>query len=77
MQVEHLIELEESVPVWVLRRLRIKEHVEYPNKPKTLWIKLWNMFCSLGTTNDNSNDYHHRVPIMLTQLKGKITDNEE
>lgn len=35
------------------------------------------MFCSLGTAKENADDYHHRIPVMLTQLKGKITDNED
>ncbi|XP_031565445.1 transient receptor potential cation channel subfamily A member 1-like [Actinia tenebrosa] len=76
MQIEHLIELEESLPMWILRRLRIKEHVEYPNQPKGLVTKLWDAFCSLGIPKEDSSDYHHRIPMMLTQINDKITTNE-
>ena len=40
MKVTLLLELEESLPKWLLRRLHVKEQVVFPNKPKSTWTKV-------------------------------------
>lgn len=67
IQVEHLIELEESLPMWVLRRVRIKQHVEYPNQPKTLLTKVTMSFGGDCNDGPGSND----MMMMMTRMMMK------
>lgn len=77
IQVEHLIELEESLPMWVLRRVRIKQHVEYPNQPKTLLTKVTMSFGGDCNDGPGSNDMMMMmmtrmmmvIPVMMMMMK--------
>lgn len=76
VQVELLLELEESLPKWLLRRLTVKEHTEYPNHPKTIWTKMWMLFCDLGRVQGNEYDQGDPVSVTLSQLNDKVDELE-
>ena len=42
-QVELLLEIEESLPSFILKRVQVDEHVEYPNRKPTLRTKVRNL----------------------------------
>ncbi|RMX40138.1 hypothetical protein pdam_00002233 [Pocillopora damicornis] len=76
VQVALLLELEESLPKWLLRRLTVKEHAEYPNHLKTIWTKMWMLFCDLGRVQGNEYDQGNHVSVTLSQLKDKVDEQE-
>ncbi|XP_015766930.1 PREDICTED: transient receptor potential cation channel subfamily A member 1-like [Acropora digitifera] len=46
-QVEHLSQLERAIPNFILKKVQVTEHVEYPNKPKNLKTKIRDMLVKL------------------------------
>lgn len=53
--------------MWVLRRVRIKQHVEYPNQPKTLLTKVTMSFGGDCNDGPGSND----MMMMMTRMMMK------
>jgi len=50
--VEHLSQLERAIPNFILKKVQVTEHVEYPNKPKNLKTKVstWVRWRASGST---------------------------
>ncbi|CAH3024857.1 unnamed protein product, partial [Porites evermanni] len=47
MQVELLLEIEESLPKWILRRVQVDKHEEFPNRSSKLQTKVRNSITKL------------------------------
>ena len=39
-QVQLLLDIERSMPMWILKRVQVQGYSEYPNHPKTLKTKV-------------------------------------
>ncbi|KAJ7352740.1 Transient receptor putative cation channel sub A member 1 [Desmophyllum pertusum] len=76
VQVELLLALEESLPKWLLRRLKVKEHTEYPNHKKSIWTKMWMIFCDLGRAHGDGFDQSDQVSVTLSQLKDRVDEQD-
>ena len=47
-KVELLLEIEESLPKWILRRVQVDKHEEFPNRSSKLQTKVRNSITKLS-----------------------------
>ncbi|XP_015755675.1 PREDICTED: uncharacterized protein LOC107335200 [Acropora digitifera] len=74
MQVELLLEIEESLPKWILRRVQVDKYEEFPNRRSNLGTKVYEMIIGLGKAESTEDD--DALPPGMTQILEKIAEQE-
>jgi len=74
MQVELLLEIEESLPQWILRRVQVDKHEEFPNRKSKLSTKIYEKFIGFGKAESMGDD--DGVPPAMAQIIDKIFEQE-
>ncbi|XP_031575301.1 transient receptor potential cation channel subfamily A member 1-like [Actinia tenebrosa] len=75
MQVELLIEVEESLPSFILRRVQVSEHVAYPNRKSPLKARVLDTIQGFGEP-EKTEDEDSNLPPALAQIVDRIEDHE-
>ncbi|CAH3036391.1 unnamed protein product, partial [Porites lobata] len=74
MQVELLLEIEESLPQWILRRVQVDKHEEFPNRSSKLQTKIYEKFIGFGKAESMGDD--DGVPPALAQIINKVLEQD-
>ncbi|CAH3024860.1 unnamed protein product [Porites evermanni] len=74
MQVELLLEIEESLPKWILRRVQVDKHEEFPNRSSKLQTKIYEKFIGFGKAESMGDD--DGVPPALAQIIDKVLEQD-
>lgn len=74
MQVELLLEIEESLPKWILRRVQVDKYEEFPNRRSNLGTKVYDMIIGLGKAESMEDD--DALSPGMTQILEKIAEQE-
>ncbi|XP_068676235.1 transient receptor potential cation channel subfamily A member 1-like isoform X4 [Montipora foliosa] len=74
MQVELLLEIEESLPQWILRRVQVDKHEEFPNRSSKLQTKIYEMIIGFGKAESMGDD--NALPPAVTQIIEKVAEQE-
>lgn len=74
MQVELLLELEESLPQWILRRVQIDKYEEFPNRKSKLQTRLYEKIIGFGKTESKGED--DGVPPAMAQIIDKMMEQD-
>lgn len=74
MQVELLLEIEESLPKWILRRVQVDKYEEFPNRRSNLGTKVFETIIGIGKAESIEDD--DAFPLGMTQILEKIEEQE-
>lgn len=68
------MEIEESLPKWILRRVQVNKYEEFPNRRSNLGTKVYEMIIGLGKAESMEDD--DALPPGMTQVLEKIAEQE-
>ncbi|XP_032219687.2 transient receptor potential cation channel subfamily A member 1 isoform X2 [Nematostella vectensis] len=74
MQVELLLELESSLPSFIMRRVQVTEHIEYPNRKVPLRTRLYDKIQGFGQPENGEDE--DELPPALAQIVDKMEDQQ-
>ncbi|XP_068726064.1 transient receptor potential cation channel subfamily A member 1-like [Montipora capricornis] len=74
MQVELLLEIEGTLPQWILRRVQVDKHEEFPNRSSKLRTKIYEMIVGFGKAESMGGD--DELPSAMTQIIEKVAKQE-
>jgi len=74
MQVELLLEIEESLPQWILRRVQVDKYEEFPNRKSKLQTKLYEKFIGFGKAETKADD--DSIPPVMGHIIDKMMEQD-
>ncbi|RMX38686.1 hypothetical protein pdam_00005931 [Pocillopora damicornis] len=74
MQVELLLELEESLPQWILKRMQIDKYEEFPNRKSKLQTRLYEKIIGFGKAESKGED--DGVPPAMAQIIDRVMEQD-
>ncbi|CAH3132963.1 unnamed protein product, partial [Pocillopora meandrina] len=74
LQVELLLELEESLPQWISKRVQIGKYEEFPNRKSKLQTRLYEKIIGFGKAESKGED--DGVPPAMAQIIGRMMEQD-
>ncbi|XP_073259061.1 transient receptor potential cation channel subfamily A member 1-like [Porites lutea] len=77
LQVQLLLDIERSMPMWILKRVQVQGYSEYPNHPKTLKTKLADLFISFGKPETEIVEEEEELSPGMVQVIERLEQQEK
>lgn len=77
LQVQLLLDIENSMPMFILKHVQVPSYSEYPNHPKTLKQKLVDALISFGKPESTEVEEEKELSPGMVQIIGKLNEQEQ
>lgn len=77
LQVQLLLDIENSMPMFILKHVQVPSYSEYPNHPKTLKQKLVDALISFGKPESTEVEEEEELSPGMVQIIGKLNEQEQ